>query len=536
MVTRSGTKRAGRRPTKAPTQAPTGASTKAPTETLRLQVYRQLRGAIERGSFAPGARLPPSREHALSLGLARNTVLWALQRLQAEGYVVTRAGGGSFVVDDLGPLKTRRSAVGAAAGSSAVMSAVMSAASSSSHVAHIAADAALSKRGRWVADTVLRWQPPRAAAGGPLPFSIGVPEVAQFPFALWDRLSRKTTAQARQSAAQYLDPAGQPALREAIAQWLWVSRGIRCAADQVLVCSGSQQAIDLIGRLLLDVGDEVLVEDPGYPGIRASLAGQGATVRPVPVDDEGLDIESGSATWPQAKLVVVTPTHQYPLGVRMSLKRRLALLAWANAQRTWIVEDDYDGEFQYGTHRIPALCSLPHSERVLHVGTFSKTLHPGLRLGFVVLPPSLLTAFAAAKALADRHCPGDSQDTLARFIDEGHLLRHLRHMRELYLHRQQVLIEAMQRHSHGVLPLAPSEQGMHLRFELQGAAVKQGDLALSRAAGEAGVHVVPLSRYTITSARRGWLFGYAGFDEKALRAAAAVVGKLAMQAGLKATC
>jgi GntR family transcriptional regulator / MocR family aminotransferase len=506
---------------------PPSGTNPAPAEALRLQVYRQLRQAIESGRFAPGARLPPTRDHAVALGVARNTVLWAVQRLLAEGCITTRAGAGSFVAHDAAGLAVRHgraSSSGKAAPSALALQSSPTAQS---------ANSALSTRGRWVADTVQRWQPPRALAGGPLPFSIGVPEVAQFPFALWDRLARKTPAQARQSAAQYLDPAGQPALRAAIAQWVWVSRGIRCTADQVMVCAGSQQAIDLIGRLLLDVGDEVLVEDPGYPGIRASLSGHGATVRPVPVDDEGLDITSGAATWPQARLVVVTPTHQYPLGVRMSLKRRLDIIDWAHRHQAWIVEDDYDGEFQYGTHRIPALCSLPRSDRVLYVGTFSKTLHPGLRLGFVVLPPSLLTAFAAAKALADRHCPGDTQDTLARFIDEGHLLRHLRRMRELYQARQQVLIDALQRHSHGALNLAPSEQGMHLRLELHGGARQRGDLALSRAAGEAGVHLVPLSRYTITSPRRGWLLGYAGYDDAALRAAAKVVGRLALQAGMK---
>jgi GntR family transcriptional regulator/MocR family aminotransferase len=461
---------------------------------LRQQVYLRLRNAIDAGTFAPGARVPASRDQARVLGVSRNTVLWALERLHAEGYLVARVGDGTYVSERAITSPPPRGA-------------------------GVAAHQLLSRRGRLVAETGLRWDP---STTPPLPFRIGQPALDEFPFALWQRLERQTTPAARTLCAGYHDPAGHPPLRAAIAQWLLVSRGIRCDAAQVVITAGSQQALDLIARLLLDPGDDVLVEDPGYPGIRANLIANGAQARPVPVDDEGLCIAHGAARWPQARLAVVTPTHQFPLGVRMSLARRGALLDWARANRAWIVEDDYDGEFQYGTQRIPALCSMAHDARVLYVGTFSKSLGAGLRQGFVVLPDALVDAFARARALSDRHSPGAMQDVLARFIVDGHLLRHLRRMRELYRARQAALIHHLARASHGALTLVPSLQGMHLAFE---AAARVDDTALAHRAAEAGVQLAPLSRYCIEAKRRGWLFGYAGYDEAALARASRAVAR-----------
>ena len=460
----------------------------------RQQVYLQLRSAIDAGTFAPGARLPASREHARALGVARNTVLWALARLQAEGYLVGRVGDGTYVAE-------RARAVARAPRGA------------------LAAHQLLSQRGRLIAETGLRCNP---LATPPLPFRIGQPALAEFPFALWQRLERQTTNATRIACAGYHDPAGHPPLRAAIAQWLLVSRGIRCDAAQVVITAGSQQALDLISRLLLDPGDEVLVEDPGYPGIRANLLSHGVHARPVPIDDEGLCIAHGAARWPHARLAVVTPTHQFPLGVRMSLARRGALLDWARAQRAWIVEDDYDGEFQYGAQRVPALCSMAHDARVLHVGTFSKSLGAGLRQGFVVLPDALVDAFARARALSDRQSPGATQDVLARFIGDGHLLRHLRRMRELYRSRQAALIHELARASSGALALAPSLQGMHLAHEVGG---RIDDTALSARAAQVGVQLAALSGYCVEARRRGWLFGYAGYDEAALGRAARALGR-----------
>lgn len=476
---------------------PRAAATAVP---LRQQVYLQLRSAIEQGTFAPGAKLPPSREHAQALGVARNTVLWALERLRAEGYVVARVGDGSYVAPDLAALRSpARRRAGAAP---------------------LQPGLGLSQRGRQIAETALRWRPPTQAITA---YRIGTPAIDSFPFAVWARLERQLPATVRQHTSQYLAAAGHPPLREAIAQWLLVSRGIRCEADQVVVTSGSQQAIDLVARLLLDPGDEVMVEDPGYLGIRACLMSHGVVARPVPLDDQGLAVADGAVRWPAVRMAVVTPTHQFPLGVHMSLPRRLELLEWSRRQRAWVIEDDYDGEFQYGPHRIPALCSLPHQGRVIYIGTFSKTLHPGLRLGFVVLPPTLVDAFASAKALSDRHSPGTAQEVLARFIADGHLLRHLRRMRELYQHRQAVMIDSLRKATGGALTLTPSDHGMHLVHE---AGERVDDTLLSRRAAERGVYLAPLSLYGLEARRRGWAFGYAGFDEATLRQAARALAPL----------
>lgn len=462
---------------------------------LRQQVYLRLRDAIDTGVFASGARLPASREYARVLGVSRNTVLWAVERLQSEGYLVARVGDGTYVAMRGSPVR------------------------GTSRGPNVVAHHLLSQRGRLIAETGSRWNP---ATGEALPFRLGRPALEEFPFALWHRLERKTPVATRVVGAGYTEAAGHPPLRAAIAQWLLVSRGIRCDAGQVLITAGSQQALDLVSRLLLDVGDEVLVEDPGYPGIRANLIAQGALVRPVPVDGEGLCIAQGAALFPRAKLAVVTPTHQFPLGVPMSLARRSALIEWARAHRAWIVEDDYDGEFQYGAQRIPALCSMAHDARVLHVGTFSKSLGAGLRLGFIVLPDVLVDAFTRARALSDRQSPGAVQEVLARFIAEGHLLRHLRRMRELYRGRQASMIYHLARATNGVIALEPSLQGMHLALEVGG---QIRDTELSQRALHAGVHLASISSYCIESKRRGWLFGYAGYDEAALARAARALGQ-----------
>jgi GntR family transcriptional regulator/MocR family aminotransferase len=476
------------------------------SKPLRQQVYERLREAIAHGALKPGTRLPPSREHAQVLGVSRNTVLWAVERLQFEGYLGARVGDGTYVSEQ---------ATGFSAGAGKRAGNVPP------------GDADLSQRGRRIARTEVSWGPRAMEATA---FRIGVPALEAYPFALWERLARQTPAHMRLETASYQHPAGHVPLRKAIAEFLAVSRGISCTAEQVMVTTGSQQAIDLVCRLLLDEGDEVLVEDPGYLGIRANLVAQGAVVRGVPVDGEGLAVAQ-ALQHARARLTIVTPTHQFPTGVTMSLGRRLALIEWAAQRRGWIVEDDYDGEFQYGELGMPALCSIDRTGRVLYAGTFSKILHPGLRLGYLVLPQGLVDAFARAKAVVDRHSPGAPQDVLARFISEGHMIKHLRAMRELYRARQAVLIDALRRATGGAVVLPPSSAGMHLCLET---GPDFDDVALTRQARAAGVELAPLSLMAMHARRRGWAIGYSGFDEPTLRAAARKVGRLlaaAVEAG-----
>ncbi len=345
---------------------------------------------------------------------------------------------------------------------------------------------------------------------------------------MWDRLARQSSQAQRTARAHYLDPAGDPDLRQAVAQWLWASRGIRCDAAQVVVCSGSQQGIDLIARLLLDVGDEVLVEDPGYPGIRASLLGHGAQARPVPLDDSGLCITQGAAQWPHARMAVVTPTHQSPPGCAwICHAARPCCNGRASTMPGWwktITTASFNTAMPPSACLRCAACGVGAGAVRGHL---QQNTDPGLRLGFVVVPPALVEAFAMARAITDRHAPGDTQAVLARFIAEGHLLRHLRRMRELYLHRQQWLIDTLADASDGALQLQPSDRGMHLLHE-----VPKGtdDEPLARSAQAAGVMLAPLSRYAVQSDRRGWLFGYAGYGDEDIRAAARVVGALVRRA------
>lgn len=473
---------------------------------LNRQLYDGLRQAILARRLAPGARLPSSRALAAELTLSRNTVLAALDQLMSEGYVAGRSGSGTFVASALpDPAPSRPSP------------------SPSSGPARTTQPGAPSRRGQRLTGRLDRGAVPAAhAPAGPVAFAPGVPALDGFPFELWARLLARHWRHPPAALALGGDPAGHPALRAAIADHLRRVRAVACDADQVIVLSGIRQAVDLTVRLLLDPGDSVWLEEPGFSGLRAVLAAADLRVVPVPVDDEGLDVAAGARRAAGARLACVAPSHQYPLGVVMSLRRRLDLLAWAREAAAWVIEDDYHSEYRYAGRPLAAMQGLDRDGRVIYVGTFSKVMFPSLRVGYLVAPPGLVDGFKTARAALDDHAPMTPQPALADFIAEGHYAAHLRRMRRLYQARQQALLDAASRHLPGLLEVAPDEAGMHLVASLAPAlAARMDDTAAASRAAAAGVATIALSGFYMGAPRRqGLLLGYAAFDETEIDAAA----------------
>jgi GntR family transcriptional regulator/MocR family aminotransferase len=360
------------------------------------------------------------------------------------------------------------------------------------------------------------------AGADPVPFQLGVPAFDEFPARIWERLERARWRAGGMQLGEG-DPAGDPALRVAIAEYVVSARGARCSFDQVIVTSGTQQSLDLAARLLLDPGDAAWIEDPAYPGAVATLRASGADIVPVPVDADGLDVAAGERRRPRARMAYVTPSHQFPLGVVMSASRRLALLAWARDANAWIFEDDYDSEFRYGGRPLPCLQGLDAesapagSTRVLYAGTFNKTLAHGLRVGYLIVPDQLADPLRAARVATTGQPPALHQGALADFIGEGHYARHLRRLRGIYEERQRALLEGADEVLSGRLTLEPDGAGLHLVGRLAGGA---DDVAVAKAARRAGVEVYPLSSFAVDAAAApepGLLLGYAPFDRIAIR-------------------
>jgi GntR family transcriptional regulator/MocR family aminotransferase len=504
-------KRRRRVPDAAPLLVPLDAASALP---LHRQIYEGLRAGILAGRFSANMRLPSTRVLASELGVARNTVVLAFDQLSAEGYLSSRRGGGTRVragiPDSL--INVRAGRTGARDGERRHVHRATSAvrAPLPRSPAHIPA--------RWtsaLAD-LATWGAGRDADAAP--FALGMPAVDAFPAALWARL----TARRWRNGGIFLGhaaAAGDRVLRHAIAEYVTNARGARCTPEQVLIVSGAQQALDLVARVLVDPGNPVWMEDPGYVGARAALAAAGARVVPVPVDDEGMNVAYGERVAPAARLAYVTPSHQFPLGIIMSAARRLALLTWAHRVGGWVLEDDYDSEFRYSGRPIPCLQGLDAeravASRVLYVGTFSKTLSPALRLGYLIVPDELVEVFRVARAVSGGHSSTVEQSVLADFIGEGHYGRHVRRVRALCAERQQALLAAAERELGGVLELAPDAAGLHMVGWLP---PRANDQRAADAAQREGVDVTPLSRYSaVRPARGALLLGYAAFDERAIR-------------------
>jgi GntR family transcriptional regulator/MocR family aminotransferase len=444
-----------------------------------------------------GTRLPSTRALAAELGVSRTTVVTAFEALLAEGYLEGRVGSGTFVAGSLPDELLSAKPEGGR-----------------EEVRPSRSGRRLSERGALLAAT------PTTAVrdqGEPRAFRPGVPALDEFPHAVWRRIVGKLWRRPPGGLFGYGDPAGYGPLREAIAGHLGATRAVRCVPEQVIVVSGSQQALDLAARVLLDPGDAAWVEDPGYMGARGALSGAGARLVPVPVDGEGLEVAAGIAREPNARLACVTPSHQYPLGVTMSLGRRLELLGWAGRAGAWVIEDDYDSEYRYTGRPLEALQGLDTEERVLYVGTFSKVLFPALRLGYLVVPPDLVDAFVSARELTDRHPPTVDQAILADFIAEGHFGRHIRRTRALYARRQAALVEQAARELRGLLDVRPAAAGMHLVGRLPEGV---DDHEASRRAARLGVEAPPVSLYGGAPRGRGALMlGYAAVGELEMRRA-----------------
>jgi GntR family transcriptional regulator / MocR family aminotransferase len=442
---------------------------------LSGEIYRQLRRAILDGRLRPGEPLPPSRELARSLSVSRTTVTVAYDRLWGEDLVTSRVGAGTFV---------------------------------SEHLPSVTA-----KGQPWRIVSALRPRPfwstiPLATAfirSARYDFRSGVPDASRFPYDTWRRLLAGQLHAEADGAGVYAHPAGHRGLREAIAHSIGVSRGVQASPDDIIITNGTQQAIDLIARILLAPGDRVAVEDPGYDPPRLLFASMGAQVQGVPVDRQGLVVNELRRN---TRLVYTTPSHQYPLGMSMSLPRRLALLTWAEQHNAAIVEDDYDSEFRYGGRPIEPLQTLDTSGRVIYVGSFSKTMLPALRLGFAVVPPSLRDAMHRAKYVTDWHTSLPTQAALANFIDDGGFARHIRKMRTIYRARHELVTRVLARDFAGLLDVIPSEVGLHITALAPGATADRVNTVYGRAV-DAGVQMHRLSAFGFDRmAPPGFVLGY----------------------------
>jgi GntR family transcriptional regulator / MocR family aminotransferase len=466
------------------------------------QIYLELRAAILARRLAPGTKLPSTRALAAELGVARASIISAYEQLFAEGYLTGKIGSGTYISSDLPETVERR-------------------AQKRAKVASVSPP--LSPQARaFAAHGVI------AAINEDRPFT----NARALLDARTIEVMRKLTERAFQNFAAihrgYSDARGLPALRHAICDYLSAARGVRATPEQIIITSGTQHGIDIAIRVLLTPGDEVWIEDPGYSMTRQALAATGMRLRPIPVDAQGLNVRAGLRIAPKARAAFIAPSHQYPLGIMLSMTRRLELLVWARETGSFIIEDDYHSEYRYAGRPLAALQGLDEAERVIYVGTFNKVLFPGLRLGYVVVPAALVPSFTGARFLLDRQAPTLTQTLVADFMQQGYFAAHIRRMRLLYRDQRDLLVGELQRRLAARIMVAAPEQGMQLVAFLRD---NLSDVALAATLREHGVIVQPLSRmYQKAPPRQGFLLGFTGFPQQVIGPAVARLARVVASA------
>jgi GntR family transcriptional regulator/MocR family aminotransferase len=467
---------------------------------LQRQIYEQVKGLVLGGAAAPGTRLTSSRELASELGISRNTVLIAYEQLAAEGYIHSRHGTGTFIADAL-----RRVDGGAAAR----------------------------------VETGHRYQPSgygerlarldMQGLGRRVTFAYNfrdsVISADDFPVAMWRRLLLAELRRRSRVPATYEDPQGLPDLRAALCDYLLRARAVRAEPDQLLIVNGTQQALDLAVRVLVDPGAPVVVEDPGYPGARLAFAAAGARLLRVPVDEDGLDTARLPAAETRTRLAYITPSHQFPVGSTMPASRRLALLDWADRSGAYIFEDDYDSEFRYSSRTVEAVRALDRADGVIYAGSASKALSPGLRLGYVVLPRELVEPFLRAKQLSDWYSAPLDQAVFARLIQEGHFERHLRRTRRRNQRRRDCLIDALAATFGAGVTIRGVNAGLHVSAWFAAIAADQAErVAAAAAARSVGIELIPAAEHGPWR-EAGFVLRYAGLDEAVIRHGVGLLGE-----------
>jgi GntR family transcriptional regulator/MocR family aminotransferase len=471
-----------------------------------LWLYHSLRTEILQGKLLPGTRLPATRDLAAQYGLSRGTTVTAFDQLKAEGYIQGTVGSGTYVSkvlpDDL--LKVRRNA-------SSKQEPMQSNGNGRRRLSDFAKRA-----------TFLKGYEQRRFQ----PFRANVPAMDLFPIELWAQLTARRVRNLSRSLLLGCDAIGYRPFREAVAEYLSSSRGVVCTPDQVAIVSGMQEALDLAARLFINPGDKVGIENPGYVGAVAAFEAAGAKITPLRVDEEGVCIDRRGLR--DCRMIYVTPAHQFPLGITMSLKRRLDLIQWARESKAIIFEDDYDSEYRYCGKPVPALQGLDCSGQVVFAGSFSKVMFPALRLGYLVVPPDLVEPLATVKSVATSHSSLLQQAVLCDFMREGHYGRHIRRMREIYSGRQQVLLTEGRKRLKGLLEISEIEAGLQTVGWLS-EGISGTDAA--EASARHGVEVVPLSRYSRMSSYCMW--SKAGFDREGLQLGFAAIDEVQIRDGVK---